>query len=160
MEFDLFQFLDGISPWWWVAFAFGLGAIEVLTFSFFLIWPGLAALGVGILMWVFPGMSGNAQMLWFAIMAVAFTIAGRQVVFMRRPTSDKPNLNQRSAALIGRKAVVIDGFAAGGIGNVQVDGMPWRARMVEGSDRPQEGDVLDIVGADGMVLTLQPRPTA
>ena len=158
MEFDLFQFLDGISAWWWVALAFALGAIEVLTFSFFLIWPGLAALGVAILLWLFPGMSGNAQMLWFAVMAVAFTVAGRQLVFLRRPTSDKPNLNQRSAALIGRNAIVIDGFAAGGHGNVQVDGMPWRAKMMEGAERPAAGDILDIVEADGMVLVLQPRP--
>ena len=158
MEGDLFQFLEGISPWWWVALAFGLAAVEVLTFSFFLIWPALAAFGVAVLMWIFPGMSGSSQMLWFAIMAVAFTIAGRQVVFMRRPTSDRPNLNQRGAALVGRNAVVIDGFAAGGLGNVQVDGMPWRARMSEGAERPSEGDVLDIVEADGMTLILQAKP--
>ena len=160
MEFDLFRFLDGISPWWWVALAFALGAVEVLTFSFFLIWPGLAALGVAVLMWFVPDMSGNAQMLWFAIMAVVFTIVGRQMVLSRKPTSDTPNLNQRGAALIGRNAVVIDGFAAGGLGRVNVDGMPWRARMLDGQARPSEGNILDIVDADGMVLILRAKPVA
>lgn len=158
MEADLFQFLDGISPWWWVALAFGLAAVEVVTFSFFLIWPALAALGVAIVLWIVPDMSGTAQLLWFALMSVAFTIAGRQLVFLRKPTSDRPNLNQRSAALIGRNAVVIDGFAAGGVGSVQVDGMPWRARMAEGQGRPATGDILEITDADGMVLILQPTP--
>lgn len=158
MEGDLFQFLSGISPWWWVALAFGLAAIEVLTFSFFLIWPALAALGVAVVLWIAPGLSGSSQLLWFVIMAVAFTLAGRQLVFLRKPTSDRPHLNQRSAALVGRNAVVIDGFAAGGLGNVQVDGMPWRARMAEGQSRPAAGDILDIADADGMILILQPIP--
>ena len=157
MEFDLFQFLDGISPWWWIALAFGLGAIEVLTFSFFLIWPGLAAVGVAVMMWLFPGMSGNSQMLWFAVMSVIFTLAGRQFVLSRKPTSDQPNLNQRGAALIGRNAEVVDGFAAGGLGNVLVDGMRWRARLAEGTQRPAAGDVLDIVEAEGMILILQSK---
>lgn len=158
MDGDLFQILSGISPWWWVALAFGLAAIEVVTFSFFLIWPALAALGVAILLWIVPDMSGSSQLLWFSLMAVAFTLAGRQLVFMRKPTSDRPNLNQRSAALVGRNAVVIDGFAAGGLGNVQVDGMPWRARMNEGLERPAPGDILDIADADGMVLILERIP--
>lgn len=155
---DLFQFLQGISPWWWVALAFGLAAVEVVTFSFFLIWPALAALGVAILLWVVPDLSGSAQLLGFAVMAVVFTLAGRQLVFLNKPTSDRPNLNQRGAALVGRNAVVIDGFAAGGLGNVQVDGMPWRARLAEGVKRPAPGDVLDITAADGMVLVLEPIP--
>ena len=94
MEGDIFQFLSGISPWWWVAIALALAIVEVLTFSFFLIWPALAALAVAVLMWIMPDMSGSAQLLWFAIMAVVFTVAGRQLVFLRKPTSDNPSLNK------------------------------------------------------------------
>lgn len=158
MEGDPFQILNGISPWWWVAFAFALGAVEVLTFSFFLLWPGFAALAVAILLWMFPGMSGTGQLLWFALLSIAFTAAGRYVVMTRKPGSDRPNLNQRSAALIGRNAVVVDGFAAGGLGNVTVDGVVWRGRLSEGDARPAPGDLLDVVDADGMTLTLKAMP--
>lgn len=155
MDGDPFQFLSGISPWWWVAVASVLGAIEVVTFSFFLIWPALSALGVALLLWIFPEMSGSTQLMWFALTAIGFTVAGRQVVFAYRPTSDRPNLNQRGAALIGRTATVIDGFAGGGAGNVTVDGIRWRGRLVENAPRPSPGDILDVVDADGMTLVLE-----
>ncbi|MEM9058846.1 MAG: NfeD family protein [Pseudomonadota bacterium] len=156
---DLFGFLTSISPWWWVALALALGVVEVLTFSFFLIWPGLAALAVAVLLWIDLGMSGTAQVLWFAVLSIAFTIVGRQIVFLRKPESDRPSLNKRGAALVGRKATVVDGFAAGGMGNVNVDGMRWRARMIDGASIPAPGEVLDITDADGMTLVLTPSQT-
>ena len=154
---DLFGFLDGISAWWWIAGALALAIIEVLTFSFFLIWPGLAALAVGILMWIFPDMSGNAQVLVFSVFAVLFTWAGRVYVMNRKPTSDRPGLNDRASQMIGRHATVVDGFAGGAIGNVEIDGIRWRARLVDGAGAPEPGDVLPITGADGMTLILTPK---
>lgn len=151
---EIFSFLTGISPWWWVAAALALGIIEVLTFSFFLIWPGLAAAIVAVVMWIVPDLSGTMQILVFAILSVVFTLLGRQYVLNRTPTSETPGLNQRSAQLIGRNAVVIDGFASGGLGNVEVDGMRWRARMSEGATRPGSGQTLEIVGSEGMTLIL------
>ena len=154
---DLFGFLDGISPWWWIAGALVLAIIEVLTFSFFLIWPGLAALAVGILMWIFPGMSGTTQVLVFSILAVLFTWAGRAYVLNRVPSSESPGLNRRSSQMIGRHATVVDGFTGGGVGNVEIDGIRWRARMADGATVPEPGEVLPITGADGMTLILTQR---
>jgi membrane protein implicated in regulation of membrane protease activity len=153
---DIFGILTGISPWWWVAAALALGIVEVLTFSFFLIWPGLAALVVAIAMWLVPDLSGTMQILIFAILSVIFTLLGRQFVLNRKPTSETPGLNQRSAQLVGRNAVVIDGFASGGLGNVEVDGMRWRARMSAGATRPASGQTLEVVDTDGMTLVLSP----
>lgn len=153
---DIFEFLTGISPWWWIAGALALGIVEVLSFSFFLIWPALAALVVGISLWIAPELSGTMQILIFAVLSVIFTVLGRQYVLNRTPTSETPGLNRRSAQLVGRNAVVIDGFASGGLGNVEVDGVRWRARMSEGASRPATGQTLEIVGSDGMTLVLSP----
>lgn len=158
MEISLFAMLTGISPWWWVALALALAIVEVLTFSFFLIWPALAAVAVAVLLWIFPDMSGSAQLLWFAILAAAFTVGGRQMVFMRKPTSERPNLNQRGSALIGRNAVIVDGFVAGGLGNVEVDGVRWRARMPDHDRNPAPGEIFGIADADGMMLILEEHP--
>lgn len=155
---DIFGFLTGISPWWWVALALALAIIEMTTFSFFLIWPGIAAVFVAILMWIFPEMSGTWQILIFATVSVAFTLAGRWYVQNRKPESDAPGLNDRSEQLVGRTAVVIDGFAGGGLGNVEVDGVRWRGRMEEGSPRPEPGQVVDVTGAKGMTLVLTRQP--
>ena len=160
MEGDLFQFLTGASPWWWVALALALGTIEVLTFSFFLIWPALAALSVAVLLWIFPDMPGSSQLLWFALMAIGFTLVGRYIVLTRKPESAQPSLNQRGTALIGRNAVVVDGFAAGGVGNVTIDGVRWRGRLSDGERTPAPGELMDVVDADGMTLVLRPTGEA
>ena len=54
VELDLFACLDGASPWWWIALALGLGAIEIVTFTYFMLWLGLAAFTVGIGLRCFP----------------------------------------------------------------------------------------------------------
>lgn len=151
---DIFGFLTGISPWWWVAAALALATLEVLTFTFFLIWPAMAAVIVAIAMWLFPDMTGAIQILIFALLSIVLTIAGRMYVIDRKPVSEVPGLNERSSQLIGRRAVVVGGFEGGGLGNVEIDGMRWRARMSEGAEAPKSGDVLTVTGASGMTLVL------
>ena len=86
-----------------------------------------------------------------------FTWAGRAYVMNHKPTSEAPGLNQRSSQMIGRNATVIDGFSNGGLGNVEVDGIRWRAKMADGAGTPDPGQVLPITGADGMTLVLTPK---
>ena len=73
----MFGFLQAMSPWWWVAFAVALGALEMATMSFFLIWPALAALVLALVHWLMPGLGGEVQVVLFAALAVAMTFAGR-----------------------------------------------------------------------------------
>lgn len=153
---DLLAFLDGASPWWWIALGLALGAIEMVTFSFFLIWPGLAAIAVGLILWLAPELSGTTQLLWFSALSVLFTLVGRWLVMTRQPTSDAPGLNNRATQMVGRNVVVVDGFAGGGTGNVEVDGIRWRARMADASGaKPTPGTVMAVSSTDGMTLLLE-----
>ena len=77
---QILEFLNGISPWYWVAFALALGALEMATFSFFLIWPALASLIVAILLAASPELSPAVQVSVFAIGAIFLTFAGRFMV--------------------------------------------------------------------------------
>lgn len=149
-EFDLFAFLAEASPWWWVALAIAIGAIEMVTFTYFLIWLALAAFGTGVGLWLFPGMSGVAQLTLFAVLAVAFTVAGRYWLAHRRATpSDAPGLNRRSERVIGRTGKALDNFD-GAEGAVLIDGVRWRARLTNGPAlKDQKVSVID---ADGMTL--------
>ncbi len=159
MEFDLFAFLDGASPWWWIALALGLGAIEIVTFTYFMLWLGLAAFTVGIGLAMFPSMPGTSQLLTFALLSILYTVIGWVFVMRRQPTDGQPGLNRRSAAVVGRQAVVTGAFSAG-VGWVEVDGVRWRARLADpdgdGAEPPKAGATMSISSADGMTLIVAP----
>lgn len=124
-------FLDGISPWWWVCVGVVLAAAEMLTLSFFLIWPGLAALAMALILWAAPGLSGPLQLVLFAALSIAITFAGRSLVRQLGDGAEASEqaLNQRSEALVGRQARVIR--YRDGRGTVEIDGIPWRAAAAE-----------------------------
>jgi len=159
VQFDLFAFLDGASPWWWIALALGLGAIEIVTFTYFMLWLGLAAFTVGIGLAMFPAMPGTSQLLTFALLSVLYTVIGWLLVRRFQPKDGLPGLNRRSAAVVGRQAVVTGTFSAG-VGWVEVDGVRWRARLADpgadGAEPPEAGATLSITDAEGMTLIVAP----
>lgn len=149
---DLFAWLDGASPWWWVVLALVLGAAELLTFTYFLLWIACAALTVGVLLSLLD-IGGVWQLTIFAVLGILYTLAG-WVLFPRlRGQSEGAGLNERSARLIGRQAVVRSAFTAG-VGAVEVDGVRWRARLAPGVEDPGVGAVIAITGAEGMTLVV------
>jgi hypothetical protein len=155
MDFGLFAFLDGASPWWWIALALGLGAVEMLTFTYFMLWLALAAFTVGIGLAVFPSMPGTSQLLTFALLAILYSAVGWAYVRRRQPKDAHPGLNRRSEAMVGRQAVVTEAFSAG-VGWVELDGVRWRARLANGAPAPEIGATMSIAAADGMTLVVEP----
>lgn len=150
---DPFALLDGASPWWWVAVGVGLTAAEIVTFSFFLLWPGLAALTVGLLLFAFPDLSGVAQIIIFAVAAIGFTVAGRFLVHrLGAGRTDAPHLNRRTTRLVGRVAVVVEPFEDG-FGAVEVDGVRWPAHLVGDADAGAAR--FRVTGAEGMTLQVE-----
>lgn len=153
---DLFGFLAGVSPWVWIAFGVALGAVEMATMSFFLIWPGLAALAVGVVLWLVPDLSGTAQVVLFAALSVVATLAGRAAI--RRggqAPSDRPDLNRRSERMVGRHGTAVEGFSHGE-GVVEIDGLRWSARLAPGAAAPEAGAGVKVVEVNGMTLVVTP----
>ncbi|MEM7177910.1 MAG: NfeD family protein [Pseudomonadota bacterium] len=150
---EVFSFLDGISPWWWVAAALAIAAIELVTFSYYLLWLALAAGAVAGIMWAVPGYTGNQQVGTFALLAIAATAAGWKLASRHRQEPGDPGLNNRAKALIGRSAVVTGDFR-GGAGPVEVDGIRWRGQVPSGAPVPAPGTELLITEANGMTLIL------
>jgi membrane protein implicated in regulation of membrane protease activity len=145
-----FTFLNGISPWWWVAFGVGLGALEMVTMSFFLIWPAIAGLiGAGLL-WLSPELSGEWQVVTFAVLSVILTFIGRSLIHKFGDGGAENNsLNARSTLMIGRQAEVID--FVGPEGNVTIDGIRWHAVWPQ-DQSSAPGSMVEIARADGMTL--------
>ncbi len=150
----LFDWIEGLSPWWWVALGIAIGAFEMLTMSFFLIWWGIAAVVMAILLVFLPGMPGEIQVALFAALSVGLTFLGRSwILKFGDGAAPVTGLNERSSALVGRQARVVE--AAGNGGKVEVDGIPWRAQSAEGA-MPAPGSYVEIAGSDGNTLSVRP----
>ena len=152
---EIFNILDGISPWYWFAFALALGTLEMATFSFFLIWPALSALVVGGILLASPATSGPAQISIFAIGAITLTVLGR-FLFTRYGDgggTEDMLLNKRGQRFVGRTAIVLE--FANGEGYIQVESMRWRAAWPD-DQTSQTGDQVRVTRADGLVLGVEP----
>jgi membrane protein implicated in regulation of membrane protease activity len=147
--------LDGISPWWWVALAILLGAIEMLTVTTVLVWSAAAAFVTALALWTVPDLSGAVQVALFGGLSIAFTFAGRALVDRYGLGRDAAaRLNRRAEQLVGREAVVL-GFDFGD-GQVSVDGVQWPARLEEGAPTPSPGDRVRVTATDGIVVRVRP----
>lgn len=146
---ELFSFLEGLSPWWWVSFGIALMALEMVVFSFFLIWPGLAALIMAALLSVSPGIQGEIQVALFAILSVGLTFGGR--FLFQKNDEPETSLNQRTKQIIGHKARVTD-FELGE-GHVEINGLRWTAIWPEGQTG-KPGDMVKIVSSEGMTVAV------
>lgn len=142
------------GPWLWLGAGVALAALEMVVPSFLLVWPGLAAVAVGLVLFAAPSLGGSGQVALFAVLAVAFTLAGRAWVLRRRePAGDHPGLNRRGARLIGHRGVAKGRFT-GGRGTVEVNGELWQARA-RGAIFPD--GAVEVVAATGAELTVEPR---
>ncbi len=150
----MFDFLEGISPLWWIAFGFALGGIELIAPSYFLVWPVLAALALGGWLAFSPELSGDVQIGIFAAVSVILSIVGRWAMArIDRRNKDASVLNDRSAQMIGRRATVIE--FRGAEGRIEIDGTPWKARKAESFDA-SSGDHVRVSGKKGTILLVGP----
>ncbi|KAF0164962.1 MAG: hypothetical protein FD157_1643 [Rhodocyclaceae bacterium] len=61
--------------WWhWMVLGLGLGLLELVVPSFFIIWFGLGALLVGIAMLAAPGIAFSTQIVLWTLASVAMTV--------------------------------------------------------------------------------------
>jgi hypothetical protein len=117
--------------WIWIALGVVVAAAEMVASGAYLLWIGLAAIVVGIVLLLQPALSLEAQLALFAALAVLAAFIG-QLVYRRLAAadSDRPSLNRRAEQLVGRGAV-LEQPIVDGIGKIRIDDTTWR---VEGPD--------------------------
>jgi membrane protein implicated in regulation of membrane protease activity len=62
--------------WYWIVFGVLLMLSEIALASFFVLWFGVAAIIVGVVMLAFPGMPLAAQILLWTILSSLLALAG------------------------------------------------------------------------------------
>ncbi|MEO6799310.1 MAG: NfeD family protein [Rhodanobacter sp.] len=139
---------------WWIL-ALLLIAGELLVPGYFLLWIGLAAAAMGVLLWVVPSMGVLAQAIVFGLLAFAACLAYarwlRPKLERRVPGSER--LNRRAEQMIGQRYELIEAIV-NGRGKARVGDGQW---LVNGPDLPV-GSTVEVIAVDGS--TLQVRATA
>lgn len=139
---------------WWIL-ALLLIASELLVPGYFLLWIGLAAAAMGVLLWIVPSMGLLAQAIVFGVLAFAFCVAYarwlRPKLERRAPGGER--LNRRAEQMIGQRYELIEAIV-NGRGKARVGDGQW---LVSGPDLPV-GSTVEVIAVDGG--TLKVRATA
>lgn len=148
-------FAEALTDFWLWLIAAGLLMIaELVVPGAYLIWLGAAALVTGLAVALVP-MGWQAQLVLFAVAALVAVVIGRLLARSAHAESDRPFLNRRTDALVGRDFVLHEPIADG-VGRIKVDDTVWR---VTGPDCPA-GTRVVVAGVEGATLTVRPAATS
>ena len=152
---DIVAFLQTLTYWHWFALGAGLLILEIFTPTFYLIWPGIAAVIVGVVLLAIPDLGWEISLIVFGIVSLASIVVWHSVFRQARTGEvEQSSLNQRARSYMGRKVVVAETFR-GGSGPIFLDDTRWQAINEAGSDLTP-GAVVEIVGSDGAVFRVRP----
>lgn len=135
----------------WGVLALALMAGEALIPGAALLWFGLAAAVLFVVVAIFPGLSVLVQVSLFIALSFAAVFVYRRWFRSVSATSDQPALNLRTAQLVGHQTVLTAPIVAGR-GRVQIADAFWD---VAGPELPL-GARVRVVGSRGMTLDVEP----
>lgn len=137
----------------WLSLGGVLLAAEMLGASGYLLWSGVAALIVGVLVWLLPQLPWEWQGAIFAVLTVA--VAFLWWYWLRQRPAGAPNdaqmLNQRNRQLIGPHATLTEAMH-NGIGRINIGDSSWRAQAND--DLPVGTDV-EVIAVAGVTLVIR-----
>lgn len=136
---------------WWVLALLLIGG-EVLVPGYFLLWIGIAAGVMGVVVLALPQLGMLPQALLFAALAFVSCFAYWKLLRPRieRDAPDAAGLNRRAERLIGQR-YVLETAIQNGRGKARVGDSLW---LAEGPDLPA-GAVVEVVGVDGSTLKVK-----
>ncbi len=139
-----------VDPWLWLMLGFSLLILELAVSSLFFLWLSVAALITGGVLFLYPTMGWEIQLLLFSILSVVSLVLSRRYVSRKQIASDLPALNRRGQQYVGRIFTLIEPIA-NGYGKVAVDDTQWRV-----SGPPLEvGARVRVIAAHGAVLEVE-----
>ena len=139
--------------WYWWVLALALLVFEILTSGFFFLWMAVSGFVTGLVVWLLPSISVNAQVAMFSVLSL-LTISAWRLYGKKRPIkTDQPLLNRRGAQYVGRIFNLHEAIE-NGQGKIKVDDTIWK---VHGEDCAihckvkviaSRGTVFDVVKVD------------
>lgn len=124
--------------------------VEVVSPTFFFLWPGLACLLTGVLVWLYPESGFALQLAVAALLTLAFALAWKGYYKKNPLRGNDPELNRRGDQMIGKTCVVTESIE-NGKGRVAIGDSSW---LAVGPDCPANTPV-EVVGIDGNALKVK-----
>ncbi|MER2495261.1 NfeD family protein [Vibrio neptunius] len=149
----MFELLDSLNYWHWLAFGLALLAVELLGTAGYFLWLGLSALIIGLLLTMLP-MSWQLQWIAFSVFSLMTTWLWWRRQFKKDVSDDlNRDLNQKQKQLIGQ-TVLIEEDLAPGKHRIKVGDTTWSAQ----TEHPiPAGALAEITQVDGIILTIQEK---
>lgn len=150
----ILQFASDLGPWAWLIGGLILLALELAMPGSFLMWLGLAALVVGGASFIID-LSWQAAWIGFGVLSIVLLVLGRRFFASERTATDRPHLNERGQALVGRQLTLTEPIVDGE-GRVRIGDTQWRVR----GPNLAAGTRIEISQADSATLIVVPVATA
>jgi len=146
----MWDYLQHLSFWDWLAFGSLLLILEVFGAGGYLLWTGIAAAIVGVLVYLFPGLEWPWQFLLFGCLSILTAVFWWQKQKAAAKPSDQPGLNQRGSEFVGRTFTLHEAIV-GGRGKIKAGDTLW---LVIGNDLPV-GSLVRVIGLEGVLLRVE-----
>ncbi|GLQ06222.1 NfeD family protein [Sneathiella chinensis] len=146
------QWVADLSYWGWWALAILFVILEIFAPTFVLLWLGISAGLVGIIVLAFPSLPWEYQWTLFALFSVVSIVVVKGLLRKKPGVEDNLKLNQRGAQYVGRNFNLTEAIV-NGRGKIHVDDTQW---SVSGPDMPAGGTVT-VTGVDGILLIVEPK---
>ncbi|WP_318416019.1 NfeD family protein [Photobacterium leiognathi] len=144
--------LEQMNFWHWLAIGLVLLLLELLGTAGYLLWLGISAVLVSILVLMLP-ISWPLQWISFAVFALFTTwLWWRYQHKKDKSGASVTKLNQRGAQMIGQRSVVTEAIVAGA-GRLQFGDTTWS--VVTDVDL-EVGQKVEVVAVDGITLVIKP----
>jgi membrane protein implicated in regulation of membrane protease activity len=137
---------------WWLA-ALVLVAAEMILPGYFMLWIGIAAAAMGVLMLALPELPAVAQAVLFGVLALAACLGYWKFVRpLAEQRDDQPLLNRRGAQMVGQRFTLCEAIV-NGRGKIGVGDGAW---LASGPDLPlgSEVEVVEVVGTTARVKSV------
>lgn len=148
----MIELLEQVNHWHWIAFGLLLLSGELLGTAGYLLWLGISAVVVGVILAVIP-LSWQLQWVSFAVFSLAATWLWWRYQYKQDKSGDADRLlNQREKQMIGKTTRVEENIQRGNC-RIRLGDTTWSARCDQ--DIPA-GTLVKVVDVDGIVLFIEP----
>lgn len=147
----MIELISAQPAWFWLCLGGLLLIAELLGTAGYLLWSGIAAVLVGVIVWAMPFIGWEWQGILFAIFTVVSAVLWRN--WLRNKQKNKAdNVNQISHQLIGVKGRLLSDTEEG-FSRVRLADGSWRVY----SDTPLSANTeVVVIAVDGITLQVKP----